>query len=81
MDWTSILIICFTAVMLLNIFNPTTGEPRATMVGNYRCKHFDISGGMSLEILKKMQGDGLSQERLEEFATLDFLQLDLVLCV
>mgnify|MGYP005644760017 CR=1 FL=1 len=69
---------CFLAVILLNIFNPTTGEPRVTIVGNYRCKHFDTSGGMSLEILKKMQADGLCQERLEEFATLEdeFLYLE-----
>ena len=70
--------ICFLAIVAFQFFNPVTGKPRAVVVGNYKCKHFDTSGGMSLEVLKKMQSDNLCQERLEEFATLEdeFLYLE-----
>jgi hypothetical protein len=78
LEWDAIIMVIFTVALLMIMFKPSTGEPRTVEVGNYKCKHFDTSGGMSLEVLKKMQSDGLCQERLEEFATLEdeFLYLE-----
>lgn len=80
LKWDAIVMILFAAAILLYLFRPTGErvEPRKIEVGSYVCKHFDTSGGMSLEILRKMRDDGLCQERLEEFATLEdeFLYLE-----
>jgi len=80
LKWDAIFMLVFVVTIFLYLFKPNgeKAQPRKIEVGNYVCQHFDISGGMSLEILKKMRDDGLCQERLEEFATLEdeFLYLE-----
>ena len=71
--------IWFLAFMILSIhMSNTSPKNRMVVVGDYKARNFPLSGGMSLEVVEKMVEDGLPQDSLEEFATLEdeFLRLE-----